>query len=251
MNSFRKLYMPVGKVAVAKNSTIDKLKATINKCASQADVPLQTIKDTDLHREIEELINHMSILNSTNPVEYNNLYSYIKEVFADTPIKMNTVGGRIAGCTKGSLNTCNPQCAGSIKPHYNEGGAPCVEHVLTMHGKKDVRIIHRGGQTSRSCKLYLIDIPRETLNKETVRIIRDNVGIDTMTVIAYSTQGESHSESTLYESEDIEAIIADCCGEDGCEKKKHKESGISWWWAILLLIIILVVILLFCCFCRK
>lgn len=251
MNTFRKLYVPVGKVAVAKNSTIDKLKATINKCVSQADLPLQTIKDTDLHKEIDELINHMGILNSTNPVEYNNLYTYIKEAFANTPIKLNTVGGKIAGCTKGGLNTCSPQCAGSIKPHYSEGGAPCVDHVLTMHGQKDIRIIHRGGQTSSSCKLYLIDVPRETLTKNILRNIRDAVHVNTMTVISYSTKDDSHSESTLYESEDIEAIIADSCGENGCANKKNKESGYSWWWIVILLLVIIFIILILCCVCRN
>jgi len=251
MNSLRKLYIPVSKVSVAKNSTIDKLKATIDKCVIHADTPIHAVKDTELQKEMDELLNQMAILNSTNQVQYSNLYSYIKESFAGVPVKMHTVGGRVAGCTKGDLNTCNPQCAGSIKPHYSEGGAPCAESVLTMHSKKDIRIIHRGTQTSRSCKLFLIDIPRDMLTKQTVKTIKDNLGVDTMSVIVYTTQNDGHTEELIYDSENIDDIMSRCCGENGCANRKPKESGFNWWWLIILLIILIVLVILFCCFCRK
>ena len=69
MNSVRKLYTPASRVTVAKNSTRDKLKAIINKCVAQADTPIHVVRNVELGSEIDQLIDHMSIMSSTNVAE--------------------------------------------------------------------------------------------------------------------------------------------------------------------------------------
>lgn len=246
-------FRPGVRQLVSKDETARKrsteFREKISKFAVVHTLPLKLLGAED-RGLLTEVVNTMK--DAEGKPEYTELYSIIADVFGKVrdPIKAETIGSLLAGCSKSYSNSCNVLCATSIQAPPSMGGAPCEYSVIYCSKKSEFQVT-RGTAVRSKAILYVIDLDESAMSLNEYKLLQQH-GIEELNFYTTDAAGNTLKSVTDGKFVKITDLIAKCGGDNTNKScKKEQPCGFRWGWIIFVLLLLLVIGFLIYYFCRS